>query len=212
MGQTLKEEVRQRILGAALDEFARLGYAGSGLGAIASRAGVSAGNIYRYFPGKEALFLALFPDSAVAAMREGFLVKFRAMAGLDLDDPRARAAEDELGPRLVEWMAERRRELLVLVTGSDGTVHEGFGQQLADDLAGAWAAWQASRGRPDPGPGRELLAIIYRNLIRIMAELLRRDLPRADLVRDSLGCLAYHMAGIRQLEHRREAGASGGQQ
>jgi len=47
--QYQKEEVRARILGAALDEFEEHGYLAAQVRRIAERAGVSTGNLYRYF-------------------------------------------------------------------------------------------------------------------------------------------------------------------
>ena len=50
---------RGEILDAALAVFAEKGYTGGSMREIAARVGVSEPALYRYFPGKEALFLAL---------------------------------------------------------------------------------------------------------------------------------------------------------
>lgn len=57
--QTLKEDVRQSILRAALNEFKSHDYADASMRRIAAAAGVTTGNIYRYFKNKEELFEAL---------------------------------------------------------------------------------------------------------------------------------------------------------
>src|SRR5215831_16112086 len=54
----LAERRREEILAAATGIFARLGYPGTDLQAVADRLGVGKGTVYRYFPSKEALFLA----------------------------------------------------------------------------------------------------------------------------------------------------------
>jgi AcrR family transcriptional regulator len=54
----LAERRREEILAAATDVFARLGYPGTDLQVVADRLGVGKGTVYRYFPSKEALFLA----------------------------------------------------------------------------------------------------------------------------------------------------------
>src|SRR5687768_8563012 len=54
----LPERRREEILAAATKDFARLGYAGTDLQGIADRLSVGKGTVYRYFPTKEALFLA----------------------------------------------------------------------------------------------------------------------------------------------------------
>lgn len=57
--QHTKEEVRSRILEAAALEFDERGYAGASMRSIVRRAETSLGNLYRYYPNKEALFLSI---------------------------------------------------------------------------------------------------------------------------------------------------------
>lgn len=54
--QVQKEEVRQRIVEAATEEFLNKGYANASLRNIAQGASITVGNIYRYYKGKEALY------------------------------------------------------------------------------------------------------------------------------------------------------------
>jgi AcrR family transcriptional regulator len=54
----LRERRREEILAAATEQFARRGYDRTDLQVVADRMGVGKGTVYRYFPAKEALFLA----------------------------------------------------------------------------------------------------------------------------------------------------------
>ena len=54
----LRERRREEILAAATREFARRGYDKTDLQVVADRTGVGKGTVYRYFPAKDALFLA----------------------------------------------------------------------------------------------------------------------------------------------------------
>ncbi len=56
MAQMLKDSVRQRIMGEAVNQFNETGYVQSKMKDLAIRANVSVGNIYRYFNNKEDLF------------------------------------------------------------------------------------------------------------------------------------------------------------
>jgi len=58
----------QQIIEAALEVFGECGLAKSRLQDIASRAGVSKGTIYLYFPNKEELFREMIRQTAVAAI------------------------------------------------------------------------------------------------------------------------------------------------
>ncbi|MEZ4501448.1 MAG: TetR/AcrR family transcriptional regulator [Dehalococcoidia bacterium] len=63
---TLREQVveerRQEILAAALGVFVRKGLSGATMQDIASAVGLTAGALYRYFPGKDDLVAALFAE------------------------------------------------------------------------------------------------------------------------------------------------------
>ena len=74
MTQVLKDHVRERIVAAALDVFAARGFGGATVGDIAAAAEVSTGNVYRYYPTKDALFAATVPrdvaDRMLALVRQ----------------------------------------------------------------------------------------------------------------------------------------------
>jgi AcrR family transcriptional regulator len=53
------DESRERILSAAVEEFAASGYRGASLGAIANRAGLSQSGLLHHFPSKELLLAAV---------------------------------------------------------------------------------------------------------------------------------------------------------
>ena len=55
-----KAATRERIVGAALDQLAEGGYAGASVQAVASRAGVATGSVYRHFHSKADLFAEVF--------------------------------------------------------------------------------------------------------------------------------------------------------
>jgi AcrR family transcriptional regulator len=55
-----KAEARERIVRAALDQLAEGGYASATIQAVAARAGVATGSVYRHFPSKADLFAEVF--------------------------------------------------------------------------------------------------------------------------------------------------------
>jgi len=71
------EGTRQRILGAAMELFAKRGYDAATMRDIAAAAQVSLGLAYRYFEGKESLVLALYQqmaeqtDAAISSLNQG---------------------------------------------------------------------------------------------------------------------------------------------
>ncbi len=63
MAQVLKEEVRDRIVKSATDEFFDKGFENSSLRKIARESGITPGNLYRYYDNKEVLYEAIVGES-----------------------------------------------------------------------------------------------------------------------------------------------------
>src|SRR4051794_26308911 len=55
-----RREVRERIVGAALELVAEGGFAAASVAAVARGAGVATGTVYRHFPSKADLFAEVF--------------------------------------------------------------------------------------------------------------------------------------------------------
>lgn len=151
------EHLRERLIAAATDAFARHGYAGAALDAIAAEAGVTKGGVYFHFAGKEELFFAVLDHwqqrrrrqlqlpaggagGAAAALRR-FLAAYlgfhlRAPAATHLLRVLATELRSRFTARLREderqeqrWLRSALRDLLVQ-GGRDGTL-------FADDPAEA---------------------------------------------------------------------------
>lgn len=78
-----RAEVRERIVRTARDLIAQGGYAEARVAAVAERAGVATGTVYRYFPSKAELFAEVFRRASqreVDAMAEATLADGRPAA------------------------------------------------------------------------------------------------------------------------------------
>lgn len=63
-----RAQTRERIVGAALDQLADGGYASASVQAVAARAGVATGSVYRHFPSKGDLFAEAFRRASAREM------------------------------------------------------------------------------------------------------------------------------------------------
>jgi AcrR family transcriptional regulator len=79
-----KEERRQRILAAALEQFRVAGFEAATTRDIARQAQIASGTVFNYFPSKEAIVLALAEDSLNVAA-DDFLKRQRRGASLEED-------------------------------------------------------------------------------------------------------------------------------
>src|SRR4051794_25241391 len=81
-----REDTRTRLLRAGGEVLESGGYAAASVAAIAERAGVATGTLYRHFPSKADLFVELFRaigDAELAAMQEAAGSMRTAAAELD---------------------------------------------------------------------------------------------------------------------------------
>jgi AcrR family transcriptional regulator len=89
------EERTPEILAAALECFAKGGFAGTRLDDVASAAGVTKGTLYLYFPNKEALFEAV--------------VRSAVLPVLEMAQEHV-AESNDTAPELLEWLLRRWQE------------------------------------------------------------------------------------------------------
>lgn len=164
MARPRDKDLRDRLIAAATEVFAKFGYAGASLDAIAERAGVTKGGVYFHFAGKEELFFAVLDHwqrlrrkelqlpvaaggGAAAAMRQ-FL---QAYLGFHFREPAAthllRVLATELRSRFLarireddrqeqRWLRSTLRELLVQ-GNADGSLFAEDPAEAAFVLAGA---------------------------------------------------------------------------
>ena len=104
--QHTKEEVRSRILEAAELEFDLQGYSGASMRSIVRRAETSLGNIYRYYPNKEALFLSI-----VEPVLEDCIRQTGSLFAVTLGEVERNA------PLMVDFVAEHSRVFRIVQSG-----------------------------------------------------------------------------------------------
>ncbi len=92
------EERRERVLDAAVTEFAKAGLAGTSTETIAARAGISQPYLFRLFPTKKALFIATY-RRAFDRIETQFIEASQGLTGDAALDAMARAYHDLLANR-----------------------------------------------------------------------------------------------------------------
>lgn len=128
MVQVLKDEIRLAILRAAQDEFMRHGYPGASIKRIAEAVGISAGNLYRYYAGKEEIF-----EVVVGPVYQELEHMLSHNENESTEDIRGLSIGVlvEMIIQAFDGLTNRYRiPLLILVDGSKGTRHENAIQKL----------------------------------------------------------------------------------
>lgn len=118
--QVLKDEVRDRIRKSALATFRTKGFKKASMRSIAKKAGVTAGNLYRYFNSKEDLF-----HSVISPAFEMITVLIKENRDFDFaGSTRYSSHLEYAADRIADIHDGYRDELLVLIDGSRGTEYE----------------------------------------------------------------------------------------
>jgi AcrR family transcriptional regulator len=144
---------REAILSAALELFRQRGFHSVGIDEIGTSAGISGPGVYRHFPSKSALLVALFDG-----LSERMLV---AAEEIQKDDC---TPEETLG-RLVDFhvgTAVKQRALLAVWQQDAQSLPRSDRERIRDRQVGYSAVWEATlaRLRPDLGPG-EAHAVVH---------------------------------------------------
>ena len=196
--QKLKDEVRNRIIDAAVNEFTRAGYEKASMRAIARAAGISVSNTYNYYPDKEQLFASII-EPVFGQVRNIFkqsLQQSVKAAGNSLQ-----TFIDGIVNSLLQMDERQRRLLVVLAEKSAGTRYEKAGEEMVGLLRMHLA--EAVR-RPDGAAQIEedrayILDIIASGyidgLMKVLKDYRSREWAEASL----RTLLTYHLSGLKAL-------------
>lgn len=126
--QFLKDEVRNAIVAAALSEFMEKGYSGASMRAIARAAGITAGNIYRYFVTKDSLFNAIMDPVSRQIMDLVYADRYVEGENKLLDI-------DAIMESIMRLCRLHATEVHILLFKSEGSNFEGVRRKLAEMIA-----------------------------------------------------------------------------
>jgi AcrR family transcriptional regulator len=123
--QILKDDIRNSIVQSALIEFKKEGYLQASMRQIAQAAGMSSGNIYRYFKNKEELF-----DEIVQPVYEQYTVYILGIRqkidlSYTIEGPDTQHYFSKIEVTLVELFKAYSTELMILLNRSQGSKYEG---------------------------------------------------------------------------------------
>lgn len=136
--QTLKKDIRQKILDAGRREFSRKGFAKASMRTIAMQVGVGVGNLYNYFPSKDRLFCAV-----LAPVISAFESMFERHHG-NYADAMEMIREEYLYFAVSEYMnllRGNRTLMKILFFGAQGSSLEHFKAEFTDRATEQVKAW-----------------------------------------------------------------------
>ena len=192
MAQVLKDEVRARVRTAALETFAERGYPGATMAAVAARAGVATGNLYRYYRSKAELFDDVITDEFVEEFERVVGRRVRYFGSLAGDDAGPDAAEE-----MMDFWLAHRLEAVVALAGADGTRHADVSRRLVDLSVGALVDSLPPGAVSDADRG--LLDTLFVHTGRAIALILERNESEAAIRSTIANFWRYQLAGLTAL-------------
>ncbi len=202
MAQYLKDAVQESIAAAAVRVFAQRGYAGATMGEIAAAAGISTGNVYRYYQNKSVLFHEVLSDAFVRRFGALLRRRVRSLDGvadvrtLEADHLFHLASED-----LLRFCIDNRLRVVILLGRCAGSRHADFAERTVTDLIRlAIAHFRARDPRLEVTPAlHTTLTQIYRNFVHTMVTVLADNDDEAVIREMVSGHSRYHLAGLKEL-------------
>jgi AcrR family transcriptional regulator len=197
MPQVLKDDVRERILTAALEVFAAQGYLGATMAGIAERAGLGTASLYRYYASKGELFDAVVTPALAERFEALLEQRVRALAEVALSQAPVRG--DDRGEEMLRFWVEHRLAVVVLLDRAAGTAYAPFGERFVELLVSTTLT-QLRAAHPGLRVGataRFVLTRIFENTRRMLAALLGAH-PDERALREAIeGFWSYQIPGLR---------------
>ena len=160
--------------------------------AVARRAGLSPGNLYRYYPDKKALYDAAFPPESLDELSIVLERKIAGWQGLSLAvEPDSDGVQARFRKELIELLASKPEHWIVLL-------RNGAGEAFADRLVVFFERWLGSLRAESclDSDRRKTVRLMYRGVVNLMASALGEHVEN-DTLRAALeDCMDYHMAGL----------------
>ena len=146
--QVLKEDIRDRILAIARQQFAQNGYSKTSIREIAGLAGVGVGNIYNYFANKDELFREVVRPVLYAL--EAMLQEHHGIRGEDIMMMRSEKYLKSCIDEYVSLINTHRGLMEILLFRAQGSSLEHFRENYTDRSTELVKAWFASMRQKHP--------------------------------------------------------------
>lgn len=153
--QKLKGDIEERILASAGNQFLRHGYSRASMRGIASAAGVSAGNLYNYFPNKDELFRRVVAPAIT--LLEEMLQKHHGQKGTDVRDMLSEQYRLRCMREYTALVSLHRRPMEILFFHAEGSSLENFLDRFTDYATDLTVDWFRHLDGVHPGTGPEAM-------------------------------------------------------
>lgn len=203
MAQYLKVEVRDAIERAALDIFSEKGYLDTRMSDIAALAGLSSGNLYRYFENKETLFHSVVDRKFSASFLRLLRRRVRSLGNTLKSEP----VEYEISlisEELLNFWIDHRLQVIIILRGAEGSEYEDFRSIVVNELRRLTLEYLTQKSQDGLTVQQKkdlklLLQVIFDNTVTAIVEILASTEQKASIQRRIRSFWDYQIAGLNAL-------------
>ena len=175
--QTQKEDIRERILFYAKDEFLKKGFKGASMRDIAMRADVSLSNIYNYFKNKDKIFCAVL-EPLLSAF-DGLMKEHNSDTYLTLEVFESDEYQRDIILQFMKLIKKFRSELKILLFMSFGSSLENFRDTFTDQHTQMGAEYMKAMKEKYPEINTEISPFFIHTIsswwLTILGEIISHD-------------------------------------
>lgn len=167
--QVLKDTVRDKIIASARRLFAKCGFKETSMRMIAKEAGITAGNIYRYFDTKEQI-LDVVLSPLLAHIQKIICDHEKEENTVTFDIHRE--YHDFVARSLVEIHHSHRQEYVILLRKAAGTPYENYYENLVAEIGRTMATFNSAAIIRMPIKNPEIYSVLARNHVDALIYIL----------------------------------------
>ena len=200
--QILKDDIRQRILATAREEFIAHGVRSTSIRTVARKAGIAAGNVYNYFSSKDDLLREVLRPLIAALHRH--ILSHNEERHLSIEVFSVSEFQDEYISAMKTLVKNYRPELRLLLFNAEGTSLAGYKERIVEHQLKAGKEYLRLMKARYPHINIDIspffLHIASSMWVNIFCELVEHeDYDESEVNRALEQYAAYSMAGWREL-------------
>ncbi len=201
--QVLKEEIKEKILDAALKKFAEKGFKDTTMADIAGKAGLSVGNLYLYYKNKTALFNTIISPDFIREFKEILFQKIDSVSGVPLDNIRETSLYLIASETMINFYYENRLKIIIAMENTKVALFSGLKDEIVNYLNNLFFHYLKSINKNleplEYENTRSLMQIIYVSLSNSILGILKLYEDKNDLQLNLQKLLDYHLSGLNSL-------------
>jgi len=198
--QTLKDHTRRTIMDVARSAFLQEGFLKASMRGVATATGTSLGNLYNYFPSKDALFVAVVEP--FTAEMERLLESYHSLTGYDMLEWNAPENIQKTTEMYLSLVREHRDLMYLLFYRAQGSSLETYRHEFIDKCASIVSKWFSHLSEDQSELRTQLSDAFIRWLSAGMFSMIEEIISEEDAERFIEEYLTFEIEGIKALLNR----------